>query len=325
MSLRIHVVSLRPLNEAQKDRLRRWGELVYFDAVLADPDLLAKCRDAEILIITPRVDRDIVPHLHRCRLISVQATGTDAFNLEAATRKGIVVCHVPDFGPHAVAEHAFALLLAVCRRLELGRRILREGSWRTGIAYEAKGLYGKTLGIFGFGKIGQHLSRIGHGFSMQVKATTRHPDPDRERRFQVQFVDLPRLLRESDYLILAAPLTDETRGILGAKEFGQMKPSAVLVNVARGGLVDEEALAAALQEGQLAGAGVDVFSTEPPPPQHPLLQLDQVVATPHAAAGTQESVQLLLEVAIDNVEAFLAGRPQNVVNRQALESRSGKM
>jgi len=316
--VKIHVISIWPLNEEQKSRVRRLGDLVYYDAVLADPDIVEKCRGAEILIITPRVDRDIVSHLDRCRLISVQATGTDAFDLEEATQRGIVVSNVPDFGLYVVAEHAMALLLAACRKLKLGQKILQGGSWHTGVAYRGLQLRGKTLGIFGFGRIGQEVAAMAQGFQMQVIATTRNPDSEREARHGIQFVDFPSLLERSDYLVLAAPLSQETAGRFGAAEFRQMKRSAVLVNVARGGLVDTDALVEALHTGKIAGAGIDVFEPEPPDPESPLLHLDSVIATPHVGAASEETVQALLEGALENVEAYLSGRPQNVVNPAVL-------
>jgi glycerate dehydrogenase len=291
------------MTEAQKDRLRRRGELHYFDAVLADPQLGEQCRGAGILIVTPRLHLDILPYLDRCRFIAVQGAGTDALNVAEARRRGILVSNVPDFCTDAVAEHALALLLAVAKRLEDGRPTLQQRLWRTALAYPTRGLRGKTLGLFGCGRIGSRIAALGSAFGMRVLATTRNPESS----------PFERLLRESDFLVLAAPATPETRGRFSTSAFGAMKAGAVLVNISRAALVDEAALLAALDAGQLAGYATDVFAPEPPPPESPLLGHPRVFVSPHVAWGTEDAVLRLLDLSIDNVEAFLAGRPMNLV------------
>lgn len=316
--MRVHVISICPLTKAQKERLEHRGKLVYYDAELTDPNLVDKCRGADVLVTTPRLNIDIISFLDNCQLISVQGTGTDAINIQAATAKSIVVCNVPTFSADAVAEHAFALMLAVTRKLFLGKDVLLNSTWKSGLAYEVGGIYGTTLGIFGFGKIGARVSAIGHGFGMRIIANTKHPSPERAARHKVSFVDFEDLLSQSDFIVLAAPVTGETRGLFGRAQFVRMKRSAVLVNVSRGMLVDETALAEALRDGLLRGAAQDVFVVEPPPSNYALLQLSNFVATPHVAWGTREAVQTLLDVAISNVEAFLDGHPQHVVNPEAI-------
>lgn len=291
------------MSEAQTARLERLGELRYFDAVLGDPVLGERCRGAEILIITPRLHLDIVPYLEGCRFISVQGAGTDALDVAAARRKGILVSNVPDFCSDAVAEHAFALLLGVAKRLEAGRTTLHQSGWRTALAYPTVGLRGKTLGLFGCGKIGSRIAALGRAFGMRVLATTRSPDS----------TPLEQLLAESDFLVIAAPATPETRGCFGAHTLWKMKPGAVLVNISRASLVDEAALLDALDAGRLAGAALDVFSVEPPPPDHPLLHHPRLLVSPHVAWGTEDAVRRLVDLSIENVEAFLAGKPINLV------------
>ena len=300
---RIHAISLQPMSEAQKARLRRLGELHYFDAILADPELGEQCRGAEILIVTPRLHLDILPYLDHCRLISVQGAGTDALNVAEARRRGIQVCNVPDFCADAVAEHALALMLAVAKRLEKGRPLLQHGAWTTALAYPTLGLRGKTLGLFGHGRIGSRIASLGTAFGMKILATTRNPDS----------TPFNQLVRESDFLILAAPSTPDTRNRFTTPVFAAMKPGAVLVNVSRAALVDEPALLAALNSGPLSAYATDVFSPEPPPPGSPLLHHPRVVVSPHVAWGTEDAIQRLLDLSIDNVEAFLAGRPLNLV------------
>ena len=283
--------------------MERLGELRYFDAVLGDPQLGEQCRGAEILIVTPRLHLDIVPYLEGCRFISVQGAGTDALDVAAARRKGMLVSRVPDFCSDAVAEHAFAMLLGVSKRLEEGRATLQQGRWRTALAYPTLGLNGKTLGLFGCGKIGSRIAVLGRAFGMRILATTRSP----------QSAPFDQLLAESDFLVIAAPATEQTRGRFDARAFAAMKPGAVLVNISRAALVDEAALLAALDSGRLAGAAIDVFAPEPPPPDHPLLHHPRLLVSPHVAWGAEDAVQRLLDSSIDNVEAFLAGRPVHLV------------
>jgi glycerate dehydrogenase len=291
------------MSEAQKDRLRRCGELHYFDAVLGDPALGEQVRGAEILVITPRIHLDLLPYLDACRFISVQGAGTDALNVPAVRRRGIQVSNVPDFCSEAVAEHALALLLAAAKRLEDGRPVLRERRWRTALAYPTVGLRGKTLGLFGYGRIGRRIGALGEAFGMRVLYTTRDPAS----------TPFERLLAESDFVVLAAPATSETRGRFGARAFAAMKPGAVLVNVSRAALVDDVALRTALEAGGLAGYATDVFAPEPPPPDSWLLHHPRILVSPHVAWGSEEAVQRLLDLSIANVEAFLGGRPVNLV------------
>ncbi|MCI0721208.1 MAG: 2-hydroxyacid dehydrogenase [Acidobacteria bacterium] len=322
---RIHVLSLAPMTEAQKQRLEKCGVLVYADAVLHDPQEAEKCRGADILIVTPRLHQNVVAVLDHCQLISVQAVGTDCLDLAAATGKGILVTNVANASLTrvAVAEHALALLLALARRLPGGARLLRDRLWKTGIAYQPTGLSGKTLGIVGWGGIGQNIARIARGFGLRLLMWTAHPEKYRQTHPEARFVPLGELLAQSDFVILAAPATPQTQGMISAATLPEMKPTALLVNVGRGSLVVEEDLAAAVRNGVIAGAATDVFVQEPPPPDHPLLSLPDVVATPHIAGGTPEAIAALLDQSISNVEAYLAGRPINVVNPEALRHESG--
>ena len=309
--MRIHVNSLSPMSEAQQQRLAALGDLHYHDAVLGDTAVGEICRGADILVTSPRLAVDVIPYLDRCRFISAQAAGTDAIDLTAAKQKGIVVSNVPEFCTDAVAEQAFALMLGIAKKLELGRPMLQEGRWNTALAYTTIGLRGKTLGLFGCGKIGGRIAEIAEsGFQMRVIAAVH--DPSRPR--DVQVVPFEQLVAESDFLVIAAPATAETNGIFGRDAFALMRPSAVLVNVSRAALVDDAALLAALDGGHLAGAGFDVFLCEPPATGDPLLSHPKIFVSPHVAWGTEDAVQRLLDLSIANVEAFLAGEPVNVVS-----------
>lgn len=307
--MRIHVISSRPMSDAQKDRLRRCGELHYFDAKLGDDSILEQARGAEILVITPRLHFDVTTVLDDCRFISWQAAGMDALNMEACREKGIVVSNIPDFSTDAVAEHAWALILALAKRLEEGRAEMTEGRWTEALAYFTTGLRGRTLGLFGFGKIGQRVAEIAKAFGMTVIATVRH----RTKKRSVETVEFEELLRRSDFLVIAAPAGPETREIFDQGAFEKMRPTAFLVNVARGALVNEADLVAALDAGTIAGAGIDVFQKEPPDRDDPLVLHRKAVVTPHVAWGTDSAVELYLNESVRHVEDFVRGEPSDVV------------
>ena len=310
MRPKIHALSAVPMSDAQKARLAELGELRYWDVEVGDPRIAEHVGGAEILVITPRVGMDITPRLNGCRLIAVQATGVDAFNLQACREQGVTVCNVPAFSTDAVAEQAFALLLAAAKRLDEGRPLLQSGKWNSALAYFTLGLKGATLGLFGCGQIGLRLAEIGRAFGMDVVACVRDPQKPRP----VETVSFDELLARSDFLILAAPATPDTAGRFGAQAFTKMKPNAVLVNIARGALIVDDDLIQALDRGRLAAAALDVFRREPPAPDDPLLSHPKIVVSPHVAWGTPEAINRVLDITIDNVEAFLAGRPQNVVS-----------
>ena len=307
--MRIHAISLRPMSGAQKERLGRCGKLSYFDAKLADDGILEQVRGAEILLITPRLHFDVTAALDGCRFISWQASGLDALNLAECRRKGIVVSNVPGFSTDAVAEHAWALILALAKRLPEGQPMLLNGQWNEALAYFTTGLRGRTLGLFGFGQIGQRIAAIAVAFGMRVIATVRDPGKSRP----VETVDLDELLQRSDFLVVAAPVTAETTGLFDRRAFQKMRPNAFFVNIARGALVNETDLVAALDAGVIAGAGIDVFEQEPPNPGNPLLSHPKAIVSPHVAWGTDSAVAALLDQSIANVEAFLKGSPIHVV------------
>ena len=309
MAPRIHALSAVPMSDEQKERLARLGELHYWDVKVGDATIADRVGGADILVITARIPVDITPRLNGCRLIAIQATGVDALNLDACRARGVTVCNVPAVMTSAVAEHAFALLLAAAKRLEEGRPMLRSGAWNTALAYYTQGLEGTTLGIFGLGKIGLRLAEIGRAFGMNAIATVREADKPRP----VETVPFEELLSRSDFLVLAAPATPDTIDRFNAAAFATMKPNAVIVNIARGALIVDEDLLRALDEGRIAAAGLDVFRTEPPSPDDPLLRHPKIVVSPHVAWGSPEAIRRVLDISIDNVEAFLAGRPQNVV------------
>lgn len=247
-------------------------------------------------------------------VVSFTGTGAAKFiDLDTAAASGVTVTNTPRYADNAVAEHALSLTLAVVRRVAQLDRSLRAGRWEQGLpGFE---LRGRTLGLVGFGGIAARFAEIARAIGMEVIAWTRHPDRERGRRHGVTFAGLDAVLGRSDVVSLHLPFMDATRGFLGAGELGRLKPEAVLINTARGEILDEDALVHLLSEGHIAGAGLDVFHEEPIPRDHPLTRLDNVVLTPHVAFNTPEATAALLDIAIANLERYFAGEPVNVVAR----------
>jgi D-3-phosphoglycerate dehydrogenase len=296
------------------DRLRAYGEVVlYTDRPASAEEKVRRARDAVCLINSRGAVRwpaDVLGQLPRLRTITVCGIGTDAIDLDAARRQGIVVCNIPGRTAPIVAEHALALMLATARSAWFLTNELKNGRWtRRDLVF----LRGKTLGLVGAGPIAAETARLGRAIGMNVQAWTFHPSPERAEQLGVRFVSLDELLRTSEVVSIHVPLTDQSRGLIGERELARMKPGAILVNTARGAVVDTAALVAALHAGRLGGAGIDVYDLEPLPPNHPLLSCEQVVLTPHIADQTPEGMDLLNGGAVDNVIAFLEGRPQNRV------------
>ncbi|HEY7242022.1 MAG TPA: D-2-hydroxyacid dehydrogenase [Burkholderiales bacterium] len=258
----------------------------------------------------------VLRRLDRLRLVAVSATGTDNIDVAACRERGVVVCNIRNYAVHTVPEHSFALILALRRSLLAYQRDVARGLWHKSEQFCLSGhpvrdLHGSTIGIFGEGAIGQGVARIARGFGMRVLFADHAPP----RAEDVPFTPVDTVLAESDVITLHLPLTAQTRNLIGARELGRMKPEALLINTARGGLVDERALAEALHSGAIAGAGFDVLSVEPPRAGNPLLELDlpNLIVTPHVAWSSREAMQALADQLIDNVEAFVRGAPRNVV------------
>ena len=292
-----------------------WDLLVPLGDLIVHPrtaaaDIVPRSRDAAI-VLTNKVplSAETLAQLPALKFISVLATGHNIVDRAAACARGIPVSNVPAYGTHSVAQHVFALLLELTQRAGHHTQTVRDGRWAAspdwcywdGSLVELAGL---TLGIVGAGRIGQNVGKIGEAFGMNVRYATRAAGR----------AALEAVLRESDVVSLHCPLTPDTRHLLNATTLAWLKPTAFLINTGRGPLIEEAALAAALRAGHLAGAGLDVLSVEPPPPDHPLLAAPRCLITPHLAWATTAARRRLLQVTVENVRAFLAGRPQNVVN-----------
>ncbi len=297
------------------DALTRLGPCRIHDRTAA-ADVVGRAAGAELLLVNKvLLDAATLRALPRLRYIGLLSTGVNVVDLEAAKACGITVCNVPAYSTPSVAQMVFALLNALLLRVEAHSEGVHGGRWSSapdfcywdGNLVELDGL---TLGLVGFGQIGQAVTRIAHAYGMDVVVHTRSPGRDAEG---LRFADLDGVFRVADVVSLHCPLTPATAGLADARRLGLMKPGAYLINTGRGGLVDEGALAEALRSGRLGGAGLDVLSVEPPPPDHPLLRAPRCVITPHIAWATRAARQRLLATAAGNVRAFLEGRPRNVV------------
>ena len=274
----------------------------------ADEQVVERLRDASICITNKvpvrAADLALLPKL---RMIAVAATGTDNVDVGAARERGIAVANVRDYAIDTVPEHCLMLILALRRNLLAYRADVEAGAWQRSdrfclLGHPIRDLAGSTLGIVGYGALGQAVARLARAFGMRILVTSRSPVEDAS----VCQLGLDDLLRQSDIVTLHAPLTAGTQHMIGAAQLGLMKRGALLINTARGGLVDESALADALRAGRIGGAGFDVLSTEPPSPANPLLQLRQpnFILTPHCAWGSAQAMQRLADILIDNIEAF---------------------
>ncbi|TFE25829.1 D-2-hydroxyacid dehydrogenase [Cohnella luojiensis] len=298
--------------------LEAFGRLTVYDRTPPDR-IVERAKGAQIVISNKTPLRaetlNLLPDL---RYIGVLATGYDVIDTKAAAARGVVVTNVPGYGTQTVAQTVFALLLELCHHVQLHSDAVRGGEWSSSPDFSfwktpLIELAGKTLGIVGFGRIGERAARIAEAFGMNVIAVRSNRAMPSSSDDAVRRVELNELFRVSDAVTLHCPLTLETEGMINRNSLSLMKPSAFLINTARGKLVVEQDLADALNEGIIAGAALDVLSTEPPPPDNPLLTARNCIVTPHIAWATKEARERLLATAADNVGAWLNGSPRNVV------------
>ncbi len=296
------------------ERLEPYGDVeLYCDRPSGMEEQLERARDAHVIINTRGAVKwpaQALRSLPSLRMIATCSIGVDMIDIEAARERGIVVSNQPGRTAPVVAEHIIGLMFAAAKRAAFQTAELKAGRWTL---MQNLTLQGKTIGIIGAGNVGREVARIANALGMNCLSWTFNPSPQRAQELGVEFVEFDELLRESDVVSLHVRLSPDSRQIIGARELELMRPGSLLINGGRGELVDDAALVAALQSGHLAGAGLDVFSQEPLPPNHPILSCDQVVLTPHLADQTAEGIELLNEGAVTNVIAFLEGRPNNVV------------
>ena len=283
----------------------------------APADVAARVGNADAVMLNKAVlDARTIAQAPNLKYVGILATGYNTIDLAAAKQRGLVVANVPGYSTASVAQHAFALLLELTNKIGAHSADVRAGGWARNPDYcyrlgRLTELAGLTLGIVGFGQIGQATARIGQALGMRVLANRR--DVSAPPPAGVEYADLDRIFAESDVVSLHCPLTPATAGLVDARRLAQMKPTAFLINSSRGPLVVEADLAAALRDNRIAGAAVDVLSTEPPAPDNPLLSAPRCLVTPHVAWATDAARRRLIQIAADNLRAYLEGRPANLV------------
>lgn len=298
------------------DEFAALGELTVYDRT-APEDAAARIGDAEVVFINKvRLTDEIFAACPNLKLVSILATGYNIVDLAAAKRRGITVCNVPGYSTRAVVQMTFALLLEICQQVGLHSGAVHTGRWQTcpDFCFWDRPLIeldGKTMGIVGYGAIGSAVGTVAQALGMKLLVTARHERPVPEG---ARFVSLPELLAQSDVVSLHCPQTAENARMIDAGALAQMKDGAILLNTARGGLLDEQAVADALRSGKLLAAGMDVVSAEPIRADNPLLTAPNCFLTPHIAWAPLETRRRLQAISAENLRAFLAGKPQNVVN-----------
>ena len=298
------------------DEFAALGDLTVYDRT-AQEDAAARIGDAEVVFINKvRLTDEIFAACPNLKLVSILATGYNIVDLAAAKRRGITVCNVPGYSTRAVVQMTFALLLEICQQVGLHSGAVHTGRWQTCPDFffwdrPLIELDGKTMGIVGYGAIGSAVGTVAQALGMKLLVTARHEKPVPEG---ARFVSLPELLAQSDVVSLHCPQTAENARMINAGALAQMKDGAILLNTARGGLLDEQAVADALRSGKLLAAGMDVVSAEPIRADNPLLTAPNCFLTPHIAWAPLETRRRLQAISAENLRAFLAGKPQNVVN-----------
>lgn len=319
--LKKHVVLYKELSEPLMQRLQAETDVTLIKRL--DAQGLEQLRAAlphahGLLGASLKLDAQLLDLAPKLEAVASVSVGVDNYDIGYLTRRNIILTNTPDVLTETTADTGFALILASARRVvELAIKV-RNGQWQKNIGPESFGtdVHGKTLGIIGMGRIGEALAQRGHfGFGMPVIYHSNSPKPAVEARFNARYRSLNELLQEADFVCLTLPLTAQTEGLIGAEEFALMRPESIFINISRGKVVDEAALIEALQQGQIRAAGLDVFVREPLEVDSPLLQLDNVVATPHIGSATVETREAMARCAVDNLLAALAGeRPANRVN-----------
>ncbi|GAB3998768.1 D-2-hydroxyacid dehydrogenase [Spirosoma daeguense] len=299
--------------------LEKLGDLTVYDRTAAS-EILERTQDAEIVFTnkTP-IGEDILHQLPKLEFVGVLATGYNVVNTDVAKQNDVIVSNVPGYGTASVVQFTFALLLELVQRVQHHSDSVMDGQWTRSPDfcywnYPLIELAGKTMGIIGFGSIGENVADVATAFGMNVIGSKRNRT-DQSHRKNFRWADVPELLEQSDVVSIHAPLMPETQGLINKENLARMKPSAFLLNTARGPIVVDQDLADALNNGVIAGAAIDVLSVEPPAPDNPLFSAKNCLITPHIAWATKEARSRLMDIAVANLAAFLDGHPINVVNQ----------
>jgi len=314
------VLLYEDMHEAGKALLREKTE-VLFAKSLDEMSLIEETKEVDGVIIRAngKVTRKIMESAPKLKVVGRHGVGLENIDLEAAAEKGIWVVNTPDANDISVAEHFFGLAIILSKMLKKADIALREGRFEVRYQYIGNELHGKTLGILGFGRIGRSVGRIGHkGFDMKVLYYDALRYEETEKELKARKASLEEVLSQSDYISINLPMLPETKGLLGEREFGLMKPSAFIINLARGPIWDEKALHQVLKEKKIAGAGSDVYEVEPAAKGHPLFDLENFVGTPHMAAHTEEALRRMSLVAEDVIRVLEGKTPLHPVNQPKL-------
>ncbi|MBI4340672.1 MAG: phosphoglycerate dehydrogenase [Candidatus Omnitrophica bacterium] len=271
---------------------------------------------------TTKVTKEVIEKAGRLKVIGRAGVGLDNVDADAATKRGIIVMNVPAGNTISTAEHTLSMIMACARRIPQADASLHGGAWER-TKFVGTELFGKMLGIVGLGKIGTEVARRAQSFGMHIVAYDPFLSPERAQQMDIQLTDLPTLYQTADFITVHVPLNADTKGMIGEQEIAAMKKGVRLINCARGGIINEQALAAAIKAGQVAGAAIDVFEEEPPPKDHPLLALPQVVVTPHLGASTEEAqLNVAIEVAKQVADALLGRGIRNAVNMPSIDGKT---
>jgi glyoxylate reductase len=285
----------------------------------------AKNVDALATLLSDKIDAEVFDAAPKLKMIAQLAVGFDNIDVQEATKRGIYVSNTPEVLTDTTADFAWALLMALARRVVEADKYVRTGKWTVGwhpAMLQGRDVYGATIGIVGAGRIGYAVAKRATGFSMKILFYDVIPRPEMEKDFGAKKVDLETLLKQSDFVSIHVPLMKETHHLINAEKLKLMKKTAYLINNSRGPVVDEKALYEALKEGRISGAGLDVFEQEPAPLDNPLLKLDNVVVAPHISSASYETRSKMAEMVADNLVAFFEGkRPPNLINADVLKVR----
>ncbi len=306
---------------ALTETLKALGEYrIYEGAPPNTREYIERVKEADAILLGWGIPNEVLKHCHNLQIISFTGTGAENFiDIPFATSQGITITTTPGYGDQSVAEHTVGLMFSVAKNIPLHDSRVKAGTWDQ--SKPSKELRDKTVGVIGLGGIGRLVAQLCSALGMKVIGWTKHPDDTRAKRYGLTFVPLEYLLRQSDIVTLHLPLSQETRGFLDGKRLKLIKRGAIFINTARAELVDTNVLVNLLNEGKIAGAGLDVFDDEPLPKDHPLLRTQNVILTPHIAFNTPEAIERLLRIAVDNLEKYFEGNAQNVVNPETLNQK----
>lgn len=300
------------------DSLEKIGNLTVYDRT-APEEVVERSKHAEIILTNKvSITKEHINQLSRLKHIAVIATGYNIIDIEAAKQKGISVSNIPDYSTPSVVQFTFALLLELCLRVQRHSDAVKEGRWASAKDFSFRDyplveLQGKTMGIIGFGSIGKSVADVATALGMNIIGNSR-TQSDQSSRKNFKWANVSELLKKSDVVSIHCPLTPETKGLINAESLKTMKASAFLINTARGPIIIDQDLADALNHGIIAGAGIDVLSTEPPAPDNPLISAKNCIVTPHIAWASIEARSRLMEIMEKNIHSFIKGEPINIVN-----------